>query len=66
MYGTDHPFFPPVGENDNTGKGEAAANEPWLSVTLNTEAVRDGTGGDEEAAEGILGGNAVRILGLDR
>lgn len=52
MFGTDHPFFPPL--NENEGK--------WLSVESNRAAI-SGAGGD--AVEAILGGNAVRVLGLD-
>ncbi|MCJ1415651.1 hypothetical protein MMC32_001983 [Xylographa parallela] len=57
LWGTDHPFFPPVGEGE--GEGE------WLSVRMNVEAVEGVFGGDREGAEGVLGGNAVRLLGLD-
>ena len=52
MFGTDHPFFPPLNEKD--GK--------WLSVESNRDAIGD-TG--DEAVDAILGGNAVRVLGLD-
>lgn len=52
MFGTDHPFFPPL--NDRDGK--------WMSVESNREAIDGAAGG---AVEAILGGNAVRILGLD-
>jgi predicted TIM-barrel fold metal-dependent hydrolase len=52
MFGTDHPFFPPL--NDKDGK--------WLSVESNREAI-DGVA--DGAVEAILGGNAVRVLGLE-
>ena len=52
MFGTDHPFFPPLNEKD--GK--------WLSVESNREAI---SGAEGKAAEAIIGGNAVRVLGLD-
>lgn len=55
MFGTDHPFFPPLEEED----GE------WLSVTSNLKAVRDAMGEKKEAVDGILGGNAVRVLRLE-
>lgn len=55
MFGTDHPFFPPLEEED----GE------WLSVTSNVKAVKDAMGGQEEAVDEILGGNAVRVLRLE-
>ncbi|KAF2486089.1 2-amino-3-carboxymuconate-6-semialdehyde decarboxylase-like protein [Neohortaea acidophila] len=54
MFGTDHPFFPPLDEN---------AVE-WESVTLNSKAVKSALGGNKEAADAIMGGNAARILRL--
>lgn len=54
MFGTDHPFFPPLGEDE----------EEWLSVTSNMKAIEKAMKGDGEAAEEILGGNAVRVLRL--
>ncbi|KAL8811657.1 MAG: hypothetical protein Q9223_002320 [Gallowayella weberi] len=46
MFGTDHPFFPPL--EDGAQK--------WMSVGTNLEAV--------SGSEGILGRNAVELLGL--
>lgn len=54
MFGTDHPFFPPL-------KGE----EQWLSVQLNAEAVTKAFRGDAGAADDVMGGNAVKLLNLD-
>jgi predicted TIM-barrel fold metal-dependent hydrolase len=51
MFGTDHPFFPPLKETH--GK--------WLSVESNREAIGDA---EDNAVELILGRNAVRVLGL--
>ncbi|KAL8670650.1 MAG: hypothetical protein Q9168_004829, partial [Polycauliona sp. 1 TL-2023] len=51
MFGTDHPFFPPL------DKGA----EKWESVMTNMEAVA-GT----DAREMIVGGNAIELLGLGR
>lgn len=51
--GTDHPFFPPMGPGD----------QKWLSVTMNYNAISAAFGDDAEA-KGVLGGNAVRLLGL--
>lgn len=53
--GTDHPFFPPLDP----------AEEKWPSVQTNYAAISRGFGDDTDAAKAILGGNAVRILGLD-
>jgi len=55
MFGTDHPFFPPLEE------GEAE----WLSVKLNSQAVESAFAGDQKAAAAVMGGNAVRILRLE-
>lgn len=52
MFGTDHPFFPPLGDGDNE----------WLSVKLNSQAVQSAV--DAKTAEAVMGGNAVRILRL--
>ena len=51
MFGTDHPFFPPL---------EPGAEE-WESVATNLEAV-----GGTEARDMIMGGNATELLGLKR
>ncbi|CCX31902.1 Similar to 2-amino-3-carboxymuconate-6-semialdehyde decarboxylase; acc. no. Q8R5M5 [Pyronema omphalodes CBS 100304] len=57
LFGTDHPFFPPVGEK--------AEEEKWLSVTLNSKAVADLFGEDQEKSQAVLGRNAMRWLKLD-
>ena len=54
MFGTDHPFFPPL--NDKHGK--------WLSVESNREAIDGVSDQDQEAAKKILGQNAIKVLGL--
>ena len=54
MFGTDHPFFPPL-------KGE----EKWASVGSNLKAIEGVFGEDEEGKRKVLGGNAVRVLGLE-
>jgi aminocarboxymuconate-semialdehyde decarboxylase len=52
LFGTDHPFFPPLdGETE------------WPSVSTNVKAVKDSFGLGE-GTEGVMGGNAVRILRL--
>jgi aminocarboxymuconate-semialdehyde decarboxylase len=55
MFGTDHPFFPPVGDD-----GEGV----WESVVTNTKGIEDALGSGTEAAKAVLGGNAIRVLGL--
>ncbi|EXJ75170.1 uncharacterized protein A1O5_01866 [Cladophialophora psammophila CBS 110553] len=56
MFGTDHPFFPPLGD-DKEAK--------WLSVESNKGAIDGCFPEDEDAKRKILGGNAIRVLGLD-
>ncbi|KKA30358.1 hypothetical protein TD95_001009 [Thielaviopsis punctulata] len=55
MFGTDHPFFPPL-ESDPQGE--------WESVSLNAEAVIKAVGEGTEEAKGIMGANAARVLRL--
>lgn len=55
MFGTDHPFFPPLGSDE---QGE------WESVTWNAEAVRKALGEGSEGARAVMGGNAFEILRL--
>jgi hypothetical protein len=58
MFGTDHPFFPPVGGEAKDVEGE------WVSVRLNVEAVGKALGQGSEKAGLVMGGNAVRVLRL--
>ena len=51
MFGTDHPFFPPLKETH--GK--------WPSVESNREAIGDA---EDNTIDLVLGRNAVRVLGL--
>lgn len=55
MFGTDHPFFPPLGQGETE----------WLSVKMNSEAIRKTFEGDDQAAAAVMGGNAVRVLGIE-
>ncbi|PSR93714.1 hypothetical protein PHLCEN_2v4609 [Hermanssonia centrifuga] len=53
VFGTDHPFFPPLSET-----------EKWKSVVENLEAI-DGVDGWEEAEkDAVRGGNALSLFGL--
>jgi len=54
MFGTDHPFFPPL-----EGEGEQ-----WLSVTTNYGAIKKAFPGNGEKSQAVLGGNAIRLLKL--
>jgi hypothetical protein len=54
MFGTDHPFFPPL-------KDPA---ERWESVDTNLKAIQGAVWG-ERVTKAILGGNAITVLGLD-
>ncbi|TLD34193.1 hypothetical protein PspLS_00595 [Pyricularia sp. CBS 133598] len=55
MFGTDHPFFPPL-TSDEDGA--------WESVGLNAEAVDKALGSGSTAAAGVMGENAIRVLRL--
>ncbi|KAL7409900.1 amidohydrolase 2 [Mrakia frigida] len=57
MFGTDHPFFPPLSEE--------VKDLPWESVVQNLEAIEGAEGWDEKDKAGVKGGNAVRLFGLD-
>ncbi|GAA5972586.1 hypothetical protein JCM11641_001913 [Rhodosporidiobolus odoratus] len=57
MFGTDHPFFPPL-----DGQGEAPR---WKSVDENLDAIAGVAGwGDKERAK-VMGGNAVTLFDLE-
>ena len=55
MFGTDHPFFPPL-ETDEQGE--------WESVGLNADAVKKALGDGTEEADKVMGGNAIKVLRL--
>ncbi|KAK6521129.1 hypothetical protein TWF506_001360 [Arthrobotrys conoides] len=59
LFGTDHPFFPPL----EPAEGEEQ-EQKWLSVTTNYKAIREAFGPEKEQAEAVLGGNAIRLLRL--
>ncbi|KAF4121290.1 Amidohydrolase [Geosmithia morbida] len=56
MFGTDHPFFPPL-TSDEQGK--------WESVSMNAEAVERAVGKGSSGAAAIMGDNAIKVLRLD-
>ncbi|CRG90655.1 2-amino-3-carboxymuconate-6-semialdehyde decarboxylase, putative [Talaromyces islandicus] len=55
LFGTDHPFFPPLDEKEDNA---------WLSVSTNFTAIEKTLSPDQDAVRAVLGGNAVRILNL--
>ncbi|KAI0535626.1 uracil-5-carboxylate decarboxylase [Xylaria digitata] len=55
MFGTDHPFFPPLNSDE---QGE------WESMVWNKEAVSKALGADSDGAKAVMGGNAVEVLRL--
>ncbi|KAK0753087.1 hypothetical protein B0T18DRAFT_6409 [Schizothecium vesticola] len=60
MFGTDHPFFPPVGEGADT-------DGVWESVAGNVRGVKEAFGETEEGEEGaraVMGGNAIKVFRL--
>ncbi|KAH7345448.1 amidohydrolase 2 [Rhizoctonia solani] len=57
MFGTDHPFFPPV-------PGVADTDAKWASVTENLAAIQAVPGWSEADKEGVRSGNAIKIFGL--
>ncbi|PHH79107.1 hypothetical protein CDD80_5573 [Ophiocordyceps camponoti-rufipedis] len=56
LFGTDHPFFPPL---KTSKEGE------WESVSLNVDAVARAVGEGTVEAKAIMGENAIRILRLN-
>ena len=55
LFGTDHPFFPPLDESEGI---------EWASVRMNVDAIKGAFDHDAEGAQGVLGGNAVKLFGL--
>ena len=55
LFGTDHPFFPPL---------DKESREQWTSVTSNIQAVETFASG-WNACEAMLGGNAIELLNLE-
>ncbi|KAI9783845.1 MAG: hypothetical protein M1835_003729 [Candelina submexicana] len=55
MFGTDHPFFPPLDESETE----------WESAKTNYSAIKSTCANNITDAENILGANAARVLSLD-
>jgi predicted TIM-barrel fold metal-dependent hydrolase len=56
LWGTDHPFFPPIKES----------TEKWESVVANLRAVNGVPCWDDEEKEKVQGENAYRLFTLRR
>ncbi|KAG5651386.1 hypothetical protein H0H81_008885 [Sphagnurus paluster] len=55
LFGTDHPFFPPL-----------SLTEKWKSVVENLEAIDAVEGWSQADRDGVRGGNAVSLFNLSR
>lgn len=55
LFGTDHPFFPPL-----------MSTEKWRSVVENLEAIDTVQGWSQADKDGVRGGNAVSLFNLTR
>ncbi|KIY49402.1 amidohydrolase 2 [Fistulina hepatica ATCC 64428] len=53
MFGTDHPFFPPL-----------SSTEKWKSVVENLEAIQSVQAWSDSDKDGVRGGNALKLFGL--
>lgn len=53
LFGTDHPFFPPL-----------TPTEKWKSVVENLEAIEAVQGWSQEDKDGVRGGNALSLFNL--
>lgn len=53
LFGTDHPFFPPLKGSDK-----------WKSVTENLAAINGVAGWGDKERDAVRGGNALRIFSL--
>ena len=55
LFGTDHPFFPPLSEA-----------EKWKSVVENLEAIDGVYGWDQSDKDAVRGGNALALFNLGK
>lgn len=53
LFGTDHPFFPPL-----------TSTEKWKSVVENLEAIDGVQGWSQEDIDGVCGANALALFNL--
>ena len=54
LFGTDHPFFPPL-----------AASDKWKSVTENLDAIDNVQGWSQDDKDGVRGENALSLFMLE-
>jgi aminocarboxymuconate-semialdehyde decarboxylase len=54
LFGTDHPFFPPLGASDK-----------WKSVTENLDAIDNVQGWSQDDKNGVRGENALSLFMID-
>lgn len=54
MFGTDHPFFPPLKTTDK-----------WKSVVENLEAIDGVEGWTQAERDGVRGGNALALFNIE-
>ena len=55
LFGTDHPFFPPL-----------TSTEKWRSVVENLDAIDAVQGWDQADKDGVRGGNALSLFNLTK
>ncbi|TDL29213.1 amidohydrolase 2 [Rickenella mellea] len=55
LFGTDHPFFPPL-----------TATDKWMSVVENLDAIDGVTGWGEVEKDRVRGGNAIELFNLSK
>jgi len=56
LWGTDHPFFPPIGDDVSGGK--------WQSVVENLRAIEEVTAWSEDEKNGVRGKTAIELFNL--
>jgi aminocarboxymuconate-semialdehyde decarboxylase len=54
LFGTDHPFFPPLEDQDSV----------WMSVTENLKSIEQAEGWNEKDKDGVRGLNALNLFDL--
>ncbi|BGP00546.1 hypothetical protein NBRC10513v2_006350 [Rhodotorula toruloides] len=59
MFGTDHPFFPPLEGSPDPSQ------QRWKSVDENLDAIAGVAGWGEGERRKVMGGNAVELFGLE-